>query len=503
MEPLIRPLAPDFTDYLHDESRLTGQAETISFPRTEEEVREVLRRTAATGTPVTVQGGRTGITGGAVPRGGHVLNLGRLDRILGLHREGGLWLVRVEAGVPLSALNAALAAGAIPGDLPGNRGALFFPPDPTEATATLGGMAATNASGARSFAYGPTRAHVEALRVVLADGSALDLRRGREKARQGRYRLTVDTGRVLEGELPGYRPPAVKNAAGLFVQPDMDLLDLFIGCEGTLGVITELELRLSPLPPCIWACLAFFPREADALHYVAALRAGGRGARPAAIEYFDRRALDLLAEELTAFLPSRPEAEACLYVEYHQDREPGEEELLAMLAALESFGSGEKLAWTADTPRELELLKGIRHALPEKLNRLIAERQRRLPDITKLGTDLAVPAAALEQALAMYRRDLAESGLEHVLFGHIGDSHVHVNILPRSAEEYARGRKLYARWADTVISWGGTISAEHGVGKLKVELLCKMYGSSSIDGMRRLIETFNPDRRLNRGNMVP
>ena len=174
-----------------------------------------------------------------------------------------------------------------------------------------------------------------------------------------------------------------------------------------------------------------------------------------------------------------------------------------MLAALESFGSGEKLAWTADTPRELELLKGIRHALPEKLNRLIAERQRRLPDITKLGTDLAVPAAALEQALAMYRRDLAESGLEHVLFGHIGDSHVHVNILPRSAEEYARGRELYTRWADTVIAWGGTISAEHGVGKLKVELLCKMYGSGSIDGMRRLIETFNPGRRLNRGNMVP
>ena len=503
MEPLIRPLAPDFTDYLHDESRLTGQAQTISFPRTEEEVREVLRRTAAAGTPVTVQGGRTGITGGAVPREGHLLNLSRMDRILTLHRAGGRWLARVEAGVPLSALSASLAAGAIPGDLPGSRGALFFPPDPTEATATLGGMAATNASGARSFAYGPTRAHVEALRVVLADGSVLDLHRGREKAQGGSFRLTTDSGRVLEGELPGYRLPAVKNTAGLYVQPDMDLLDLFIGCEGTLGVITELELRLSPLPACVWACLAFFPREADALRYVAALRAGGRGARPVAIEYFDRQALGLLADELAAFLPSPPQAEACLYVEYHQDREPGEEELMIMLAALESFGSGEKLAWTADTPRELELLKGIRHALPEKLNRLIAERQRRLPDITKLGTDLAVPAAALEQALAMYRRDLAESGLEHVLFGHIGDSHVHVNILPRSEEEYARGRELYARWADTVIAWGGTISAEHGVGKLKVELLCKMYGSGSIDGMRRLIETFNPGRRLNRGNMVP
>jgi D-lactate dehydrogenase (cytochrome) len=491
MDPLIRPLSPDFTDYLHDESRLSGRAETISFPRGEEEVREVLRQTAAADTPVTVQGGRTGITGGAVPRGGHVLNLGRLDRIL----ELGSSAARVQPGVPLSALNAALAA---------QHPALFFPPDPTEATATLGGMAATNASGARSFAYGPTRAHVQALRVVLADGSALSLSRGHERARGGSFRLAADSGRVLAGNLPSYPLPEVKNAAGLFVRPDMDLLDLFIGCEGTLGVITELELRLSALPPCIWACLAFFPREVDALRYVDALRtdALAGGARPAAIEYFDRQALGLLAEELAAYLPSTPEAEACLYVEYHQDREPGEEELLAMLGALERFGSGEKLAWTADTPRELELLKGIRHALPEKVNRVIAERQRRLPDITKLGTDLAVPAAALGEAMAMYHRDLASSGLEHVLFGHIGDSHVHANILPRSAEEYHRGRELYARWAEAVIAWGGTISAEHGVGKIKVELLRKMYGADSIDGMRRLIECFNPGRRLNQGNMI-
>lgn len=511
METLLHPLHPEFEDYLRDESRLAGEADSISFPRSEEEVREVLRGTA--GGPVTVQGGRTGITGGAVPQGGHVLNLSRMDRLLELRLEEarGCWLARVQPGLPLSALNAALSGGeagslggpGLPAGFPA--GTWFFPPDPTETTATLGGMAATNASGARSFAYGPMRAHVEALRVLLADGSALAMRRGREKASGRNFSLTADSGRTFAGELPGYRLPEVKNAAGLYVRPDMDLLDLFIGCEGTLGVITELELRLSPRPPSIWAYLAFFPEEEDALRYVAALRgrpagAGGGAERPAAIEYFDRRALQLLAEELSSFMPKLPQAEACLYVEHHAEREPGEEDLLAVIGALEGCGSGEELACSADTPRELERLKDIRHALPEKVNRLIAERQKSLPGITKLGTDLAVPAGLLERCLAMYRGDLA--GLEHVKFGHIGDSHVHVNILPRSEQEYARGKELYARWAGEVIAWGGTISAEHGVGKFKVELLRRMYGSDSIDEMRRLIDLFNPGRRLNRGNML-
>jgi D-lactate dehydrogenase (cytochrome) len=115
---------------------------------------------------------------------------------------------------------------------------------------------------------------------------------------------------------------------------------------------------------------------------------------------------------------------------------------------------------------------------------------------------MAVPAEALEPTLAMYHRDLEAGGFEHVLFGHIGDSHIHANILPRSEEEYRRGRELAERWAEQATASGGTISAEHGVGKLKVELLRKMYGSDSIGQIRRLIELFNPGRRLNRGNMI-
>lgn len=513
--PPLEPVEPDFADYLRDESRLTGRAELIAFPTDEEQVRELLRQWSAEGAPITVQGGRTGITGGAVPRGGHILNLSRMTRILGVRKEerGGHWLVRLQPGVTLAQLEAALASGELPGAPAAflAEGPFFFPPDPTETGATLGGMASTNASGARSLRYGPTRRHVEGLRLLLSDGSLLSLRRGVQRARAGSFRLVADSGRVLEGELPGYRWPAVKNAAGLYVRPDMDLLDLVIGSEGTLGVITELELRLSRRPARIWALLAFFPDEPAALRFMRAAREGLGGLKPVALEFFDRLSLRLLAGQKRsnpafAELPEVPDRDAALYAEYHAEREPaedeGERELAAVAEALERFGSDAGQAWSAEGPRELERLKIFRHALPEAVNLAIDRRHRESPGITKLGTDMAVPAEALDQTLAMYHRDLEAGGFEHVLYGHIGDNHIHVNIIPRSEEEYRRGRELVERWAEQAVAAGGTVSAEHGVGKLKVELLLKMYGSDSIAGMRRLIELFNPGRRLNRGNMI-
>jgi D-lactate dehydrogenase (cytochrome) len=504
LSPLIRALGPEDADYLRDESRLIGRAESISFPASEAEVREVLRATAEAGIPVTAQGGRTGITGGAVPHGGHVLNLGRMDRILELRAAGNpspaaAGLARVQPGLPLATLNAAL-------DEAGGPVLLFFPPDPTESTATLGGMACTNASGARSLAYGPTRKHVEALRLALTDGSVLELRRGRERAQGRSFRLVTDSGRLLAGELPGYRPPAVKNAAGLFVQPDMDLLDLVIGSEGTLGVITELELRLSPLPPNIWALQGFFPEEAGALRFAVQLR-GSLG--PVALEFFDRNALRLLGGERRsnptfAGLPDPPPAAASLYAEFHSgSAEEAARTLEAAADVLLACGGDPALAWSGEGARGLEPMKAFRHALPEAVNLTIDRLRREVPGITKLGTDLAVPAAAFPEAMAMYRRGLDSCGLDYVIAGHIGDNHVHVNMMPRSRAEYEAGRELASAWAERAVAWGGTVSAEHGLGKLKSKLLRKMYGSDSIAAMGRLIELFNPGRRLNRGNMLP
>ena len=186
---LIIPFSDIYTAYLRDESRTVGQAESISFPRCEEDVRSVLQTLHTSGTPVTVQGARTGLAAAAVPNGGHIMNLSGMDRVLSLREEGGRFYLTAQPGVLLLNLRKMIAkrefdtagwSDASLAALDALRAApeQFFPTDPTETTAALGGMAACNASGARSYRYGPMRRHITALRAILPDGRTIALRRG-------------------------------------------------------------------------------------------------------------------------------------------------------------------------------------------------------------------------------------------------------------------------------------------------------------------------------------
>lgn len=488
----LEPIGPEHQDFLRDESRRMGRAETISFPVTEAEVCDALRAASARGAKVTIQGGRTGIAAGAVPEGGHILNLSRMKHIGTPHAS----FVSAQPGVVLSDLRAALHGGK-----------LFFPPDPTETTATIGGMIACNASGALSLHYGPTRRHVRSLRVALADGDLLRLARGEHVASGRRFEVATEGGRRIAGALPAYTMPAVKNAAGYFAADDMDLLDLFVGSEGTLGVVTEAELALQPEPPLRWGITAFLQDEDSALRF-ARLARERTVARPVAIELFDRRALRLLREKRNEYgalaaIPEPPgDADAAIYCEFHgQDEDALMLAVEALVEDLARCGGGEDDTWTATDERAMQRLKDFRHAIPEAVNLTIDERRRAHPSLTKLGTDMAVPDEQLEAVMRMYHAALDPSGLEYVMFGHIGNNHVHVNIIPRDADEYERGRAVYLSWAREVIRMGGTISAEHGVGKLKVALLREMYGDEGIGQMQSLKRLFDPEGVLNRGNL--
>ncbi|BBH49675.1 FAD/FMN-containing dehydrogenase [Parolsenella catena] len=515
---LIKPLGPELKEYVRDESRTVGHAETISFPTSEDQVRDVLRELHASGTPVTVQGARTGLAAGAVPQGGHVLNLSRMDAVLGLRRgEDGTYHLRVQSGVVLANLRKALANKSVPtnGWDEESLAALdelyadpeqFFPTDPTETSACIGGMVACNASGARSYGYGPVRPHVSALRVVLADGDVVALRRGEARAHGRSLRLVTEAGRSLSLDLPTYEMPHTKNASGYYVADDMDALDLFVGSDGTLGVVTEVELALMPAPAVVWGVSCFFETETAALDFTVAVRPAL--AHAVAIEYFDAGALSILRSqrESSAAFASLPAVEGrfacCVYVELDcDDEDEACAELYAIGDAMRAVGADEADTWVARTDVDRECQRFFRHAVPESVNMLIDERRRTNPAITKLGSDMSVPDERLHDVIELYRTTLAEAGLQSAAWGHIGNNHLHVNVLPRGDADFAAGKELFCSWAAEVTRMGGAVSAEHGVGKIKRGFLETMYGPEHVREMARLKRELDPAGQLGRGNL--
>jgi D-lactate dehydrogenase (cytochrome) len=514
----------DYALFLSDESRLTGNASTVSFPRTEDEIVETCRYCHERGIPITVGGSRTGITGGAVPSSGHVISLAGMKRVLGLSfdPERGLYTLCVEPGLTLGKLAEEVSEKGF--DTTGwstqsidalerfvSGGDYFFPPDPTETTASLGGMVACNASGARSFCYGSTRSYITGLRLVLADGRTAWVRRKKQVATGRRFSLPMDDGSSVAGTLPSYPLVSVKNAAGYFADDDMDLVDLFIGSEGTLAIASAIELTLVRKPKEMCGLTVFLASEDDALGFVLLVR-GDKGSRvpgkPAAIEYFDGHALAFLVrvrEENEAFkyIPSiPPSAKAAVYLEFHAERVNEINDTLSALTELiAECGGDENATWIATKEHELSKLIAFRHALPEAVNMYIASLKKDYPEITKLGTDMSVPDDKLAEMYDYYRQSLAEERLESVIFGHIGANHLHVNVLPKTLDEYKGGKEMYDRWAGRAVTLGGSVSAEHGIGKLKIALLDRMYGEKGIEEMRALKELFDPKYILGRGNL--
>jgi len=498
-------------NYLSDESAsFHGRAETLYLPADEAEVVGVVRAANETGMLLTVSGGGTSITGSRVPGGGAVLSV---ERMVGVHsapRQGfehvegpgfTLLLSReqgravVPPGVTLSALDAVLA-----------RHGLLYPPDPTEMSAMIGGTIATNASGARSFRYGATRAWVRRLRVVLPTGEVAELRRGDPPARDGILRIPTDR-RTIELPLPGpdrYAMPRTKNAAGLHLAPDMEAIDLFIGCEGLLGIVTETEVGLVERVPQTLTVIAYFRERNHALDFVDAAAAGAP-VEYLSVEYFDGHSLDFMR----AAYPDIPESmAAAVLVELpYEEAEPhnpypGTEGLTRLERILAEHEAA--LDWAVPGSRREEV-RLFRHALPETVNEFVRKR------VGKIGTDMAVPRERLREMMDAYERESAVTGVRFLVFGHIGDAHVHLNYLPENDEEAARAGAAYAKLARAAVALGGTISAEHGVGKKtllagdggRVPYLHVLYGETGLQVIADVKKALDPNRILNIGNMVP
>jgi len=469
--------ADEIQSFLTDASFIRdGYAERVVLPESVEEVAEILARANRERIPVTVSGAGTGTVGGRVAFGGIVLATDKLNRIKSIvHEEHGGFAV-LESGVILADLQRAV-----------DQEGLLYPPDPTERGCFVGGTVATNASGARTFKYGPTRNYVRRLKVVLASGEVLDLRRGDVRAdSNGRIRL----GSAIEVQLPSYHLPKTrKNASGYFVEAEMDAVDLFIGSEGTLGVICEVEVKLLPKPEGLLSGVVFFADEADVLALVSDVRTHG-DAR--ALEFFDRESLNFLRQKY----PTIPdEAVGALFFE-QETNEATEEAVLSAWQALLDQHHALADSWFATNEQDQAKLREFRHQLPVLMNEWFARYKQR-----KVSTDMAVPDEAFAGLFRLYKDTLESSGLCYTIFGHIGDNHVHVNILPRDDSEGARARDLYVQFLEYAASVGGTLSAEHGVGKLKRDYLRLFYTDSQLREMAALKKAFDPNGILGRGNI--
>ena len=486
-----------YAPYLTDESRKSGIVpDRVYFPVSTNEVASVLTEVRGRGEAITISGARTGIAGGAVAAARNLMVLDGLKKPTTLRRDAdGNWYANTGAGTTLSELRDSLRTADTAG--------LFYPVDPTETSASVGGTIATNASGARTLKYGPTRSWVNRITAVLADGSILTIERG-DGTLQGEELeiLQSDGSRLLVPLRPVAQPPT-KHTAGYCVTPDMDPIDLFIGGEGTLCIVTEAELKLAEVPGAR-LCLVLFLAADQPAGIVGDLLT----LDPAAVEYMDSRSLGLLREsrskqEDSGAVPDMPErAQAALYVEFEgkDDREI-EETFGSLESILARHGIEEDQTWAGFDQSDMDAMKAFRHALPERINTIIGERKRGLPDLTKVGTDMAVPFGALGEMLAAYTEGLAKTGLEYCIFGHIGNAHLHVNILPRSMAEVDTAYGLYREFATLAIKHGGSVAGEHGIGRLKKQFMDIQYSAEDLHTMASIKRTLDPAGVLNPGVM--
>jgi D-lactate dehydrogenase (cytochrome) len=502
---LTKSHSDEIQSFLADSSHVGGGfAERVVFPETVADIAEVLGAASRARTPVTVSGAGTGTVAGRVPFGGIVLATDKLNRIRQIvhddDRGHGKGRAIAEAGVILGDFQRAVESEG-----------LLYPPDPTERSCFLGGTVATNASGARTFKYGPTRNYVERLKIALAIGEVIDICRGELHAdANDTIAIPLPSGRLIEARLPTYRMPQVrKHASGYYVAPGMDAIDLFIGSEGTLGVIAEIEVKLLPKPEGLLSGVVFFKLEAELLAFVnearersLANRVGsptiGEGLatiNARALEYFDVESLRFLRQKYEK-VPE--EAIGAIFFEQETTFTTEDSLITEWLGLLERNQAMVDASWFATNETDQAKLREFRHALPVLMNEWFARHNQR-----KVSTDMAVPDEAFAGMLRFYQDSLRGGNLRYTIFGHIGDNHVHVNILPRDDDEAAKAWEIYRTFIRRAVEVGGTISAEHGIGKLKREYLLELYGEDHLREMAAMKRAFDPAGILGRGNIFP
>jgi len=434
----------DLICYGFDATFKEALPDVVASPATTEEVSRIMQLAHRERLPVVPRGLGSGLAGGTIPiRGGIVLNLTRMNRILEIDRVN--MIAVVQAGVVTAELQAEVA-----------KQGLYYPPDPSsQRHSSIGGNIACNAGGPHCLKYGVTADYVMGLEVVLADGQVL--RTGGK---------------------------TIKHAVGYH------LAQLFIGSEGTLGVITEATLKLIPPPKTTCTAMAVFPRLNDAS--VAVTRILEAGIVPVAMELMDDTTIATVEAHKKMGLPL--DVEAVLVIETDGDPELAQRDIAEIGRMCRENGAREVRVTT--DPQEGAALMAARKSVSPSL-------ARRRPN--KLGEDITVPRSAIPEAVARIKQVAQQFNLPIPIFGHIGDGNLHPNILfdRKDPDEFARVEKAAEALFGIAISLGGVLSGEHGVGMLKRDYAEQNLGPVAIQIMQAIKRTLDPQGILNPGKVLP
>lgn len=433
--------AADCLVYGYDNSRKLVAPDAVAFPLTTEEVRQIVLACNAFGVPLTPRGRGTGTAGGSIPeRGGVALSLERMREIVRIDPAN-----RVIVAQP-GVLNQEVQDAVRPHGF-------FWPPDPSSAGyCSIGGNLATCAAGPHAVKYGVTRDHVLALTAVTGKGEV------------------IHTGSYTTKGVVGY-----------------DLTRLLVGSEGTLAVITEATLKLTPLPEAAAGVTAHY-RSLDACAR-AITRIMAQPHTPSALEFLDQGALDLIRRHYPGLVPA--ETRAMLMIEV--DGSPGE--IAAARRAMLAACADDDLIAAAEVA-DAAALWAARKALSPLL-RDIAPK--------KINEDVAVPVSRLPELLGGVAALAREHGVANVNFGHAGNGNIHVNLLvnPDDPQESQRAEACLARIFDLVIRLHGTLSGEHGVGREKRPYVGLEIDPVTLALMRSVKRLFDPNDILNPGKLFP
>lgn len=463
MEKLIFPIAEKHQEYLIDESKTKGFAESISFPKTEAEIVAVVKQIQGAAGTITIQGGKTGIVAGAVPNGGHILNLSEMTACVDSQLlADGTGRITVQPGMNLLELNLEINRRF-------KKEKMIWPLQPTEETATVGGVVASGANGIHAYYYGEIKPYVEAVRLVKANGEVVSISRSEAETE----------------------------------------LDLMIGGEGIYGVISEVTLKLIPKPEEVWGISFFFTalNEISAFTEKLAELEAIEGAYITAAEYIGREALDLIEARKANMtkikeLPAVDERFAGLiYLELAGAEAMIEGLAECLMEAAMECGSDPDDAWAVIGEAEVEKMHVFRHAAAETANLSIEEARRTDERIKKLGTDMMLRGKSFDEVVTTYQEDLKAAGLQGSVFGHLLGNHLHVNILPKTYAEYESGRALIEQWSECICREQGKIVTEHGVGKLKAHLLDLAYPKEHQQRMKECKKKYDPQGLFNCGNI--